>query len=156
MPGAVSDRAVLTVVFKTKAWPRSGTTSWRLPDKAHRRSAPDANKAAHPSRSAPAIPFAVQQQTSPDGLVRLVLPDECASCRVQTINRSSQVPNVEQTVLHQKCSHHTADLARGPKEPALGDVSLAVGTERINQRRSSAVPWTLSHSNEDASVGEDR
>ena len=72
-----------------------GTTGSRWPDKAPRRPAPEANRAAHSSRSAPAIAFAVrrtkhshaafnvpcvkpvagQREASPNGLVRLMLPD---------------------------------------------------------------------------------
>src|SRR5688572_22792531 len=73
-------------------------------------------------------PVADQQEASPDGIVRLVLPDEDASRRVQAINRSAQVANVQQTVLHDGCAHHAADLAGRPEEPAPGDVSLTVRT----------------------------
>ena len=118
---------------------------------------PSGTKNGHAAFNVPNVkPVAGQQEASPDGLVRLVLPDVGAGCRVQTMNRSAQVPNVQQTVLHDGRSHHAADLARSPEEPALGDVSLAVGTDRMNQRRSVAVPRILPHSNEDAAVGEDR
>src|SRR5262245_49157395 len=101
-------------------------------------------------------PVAGQQEASPDGLARLVLPNVGAGCRVQTMKRSAQVPNIQQTVLRDGRSHHAADLARSPEEPALGDVSLAVGTNRMNERRSVAVGWILPHGNEDGAVSEDR
>ena len=97
-----------------------------------------------------------QQEGSPDGIVRLVLPEVGTGCRVQTMNGSAQVPNVQQTVLHDGRSHHAADLTRSPQAPALGNVFLAVGTDRMNQRRSVAVPRRQPHGNEDAAVGEDR
>src|SRR6185436_5093359 len=94
-------------------------------------------KNGHGSPNVPNVkPVAGQQEASPNGLVRLVLPDVGAGRRVQTMNRSAQVPDVQQTVLRDGRSHHAADLARSPEESALGDVSLAVGTERMKQRRS--------------------
>ena len=53
-------------------------------------------------------------------------------------------------------AHHATDLARRPEEPALGDVSLAVGADRVKQRRAVAVRRVLPHGDEDAAVGEDR
>src|SRR5262245_59371863 len=100
-------------------------------------------------------PVAGQQEASPDGPASLVLPDVGAGCGVQTMKRSAEVPNVQQTVLRDGRSHHAADLARSAEESALGDVSLAVGTDRMNKRKSVAVEWILPQGNEDASVGED-
>src|SRR4029079_17004984 len=70
--------------------------------------------------------------------------------------RAPDVGNVEQTVLHDGRCHHATDLARRPQDPARGDVSLAVRTDRVNERGSVAVPGTLSHRHEDPAVGEDR
>src|SRR6185503_19818804 len=96
---------------------------------------PSGTKNAHAAFNVPDVkPVANQQEGSPNGLVRLVLPDLGAGRRVQTMNRSAQIPNVEQTVFRNGCSHHATDLARRPEEPARGDVSLAVGTDRMNQR----------------------
>src|SRR4030095_7909603 len=116
---------------------------------------PAGTKNGHRAFNVPNVkPIAGQQQASPDGLERVVLPDLDAGCGVQTMNRSAQVPNVQQTVLHDGCSHYAPDLARSPEEPALGDVSLAGGTDRMNQRRSVAVRRILAHGNDDAAVGE--
>ena len=35
-----------------------------------------------------------QEEASPDGIVRFVLPEKSARCRVQTINRSAHIPVV--------------------------------------------------------------
>jgi small subunit ribosomal protein S3 len=53
--------------------------------------------------------------------------------QLQTMNRSAQVPDVKQTVFRNGRSHHAANLARSPEEPARGDVPLAVRTDRMNQ-----------------------
>ena len=74
----------------------------------------------------------------------------------QSDHAAAHVAAAQQAVLLDGRSHHAADLAGSPEEPAPGDVSLAVGTDRMNQRRSVAVPWALPHGNEDAAVGEDR
>src|ERR1700752_2073530 len=90
---------------------------------------PSGTKNAHAAVNVPNVkPVAGQQEGSPNGLVRFVLPDVGSSRRVQTMNRSAQVPNVQQTVFRNGRSHHAADFARSPEEPAPGDVSLAVGT----------------------------
>src|SRR6185295_6190113 len=101
-------------------------------------------------------PVTSQQEASPDSGESIVLPHGSAGCRIQTINNSAHVPNVQQTVFRNRRSRHTTDLARSPEEPALGDVSLAVGTDRMNKRRSVAVRRILPHGNEDAALGEDR
>src|SRR6185436_10266591 len=101
-------------------------------------------------------PVSGQQEASPDRLERVVFPNFDAGCRVETVNRSSQVANVQQTVLHDGRSHDAADIARSPDESALSDVSLAIGIDRIKQRRAVAMRRILSHSNKDAAVGKDR
>ena len=56
---------------------------------------PSGTKNGHAAFNVPDVkPVAGQQQGSPNGLVRLVLPDFSASCRVQTMNRSAQVTHV--------------------------------------------------------------
>src|SRR6185295_4918631 len=72
------------------------------------------------------------------------------------MNRSTHIANIQQTIFHDRRSHYAADLARSPEQLALGDIGLAIGTDRINQRRSIAVRWILAHSNKDAAVDEDR
>ena len=84
-----------------------------------------------------------------------MLPDVGAGGRVQAVQHSAQVPNIQQAVLRDRRSHHPADLAGSPEEPALGDVFLAVGAERMNKRRSVAVQRILPQGEEDAAVGED-
>jgi len=95
---------------------------------------PSGTKDGHGAFFVPNVkPVAGQQEASPNGPVRLVFPDVGARCRVQTMNRSAHVPNVQVTVLLDGRSHHATDLARSPEEPAPGDVSLAVRTDRMNQ-----------------------
>ena len=53
--------------------------------------------------------------------------------RVQTIDHSTNVPDVQQTVLLDRRCHHAPDLARRPEEPARGDVSLAARIDRVNK-----------------------
>jgi len=95
---------------------------------------PSGTKDGHGALFVPDVkPVAGQQEASPDGPVRLVFPDVGAGRCVQSMNRSAHVPSVQQTVLLNWRSHHATDLARSPEEPALGDVSLAVGTDRMNK-----------------------
>ena len=117
---------------------------------------PSGTKNGHEASSVPNVKAVARElEASPDGIVRLVLPDVGSGCRVQTMNGSAQVPDVQQTVFRNWRSHHAADLTRSPQARALSNVSLAVGTDRMNQRRSVAVPRRLPHGNEDAAVGED-
>jgi hypothetical protein len=52
-------------------------------------------KNGHAAFNVPDVkPVAGQQETSPDGLVRLVLPHVGSGCSVQTMDRSAQIPNV--------------------------------------------------------------
>src|SRR4029453_1200490 len=100
---------------------------------------PSGTKNGHDASNVPNVKVvAGQQEASPDGIVRLVLPYVSTGGRVQTMNGSAQVRNVQQTVLHDGRSHHAADLTRSPQASALGNVSLAIGTDRMNQRRSVA------------------
>ena len=95
---------------------------------------PSGTKNSHDAFFVPNVkPVAGQQESSPDSPVGIVLPDGGARCRIQTINRSAHVPNVKQTVLLNGRCRYATDLARSPEEPARGDVSLAVGTDRMNQ-----------------------
>src|SRR5215211_3458042 len=101
---------------------------------------PSGTKNGHAAFNVPNVnSIAGQQKTSPDAIVGLVLPNVGAGCSVQTMKRSTHIPNVQQAVLHNGRSHHATDLARSPKEPALGDVSLTIGTDPMNQRGSVAV-----------------
>src|SRR5438445_122864 len=57
-------------------------------------------------------PVAGQQEASPNGLVRLVLPDGDAGRRVQTMKCSPEIPDVQQAVFRDGRSHHATGLAR--------------------------------------------
>src|SRR5262245_56452699 len=76
-----------------------------------------------------------------------------AGCRVETMNGSAQVPDVQEAILHDGRSHHAADLTRRPQATALSDVSLTVGTDRIYKGWAAPVPGRLPHGHEDSSVG---
>ena len=57
---------------------------------------PSGAQNAHAAFDVPDVkPVAGQQEGSPNGLVRLVLPEVGAGRRVQTMNRSAQVSNVQ-------------------------------------------------------------
>ena len=92
------------------------TTGARWRDIAHRRSAPDANRAPHPSRSVPALPFAArreeqsrcrqrsQRTAGRQPAARNPRPPRStsrfrrgASCRVQTMNSPAHAPRRQST-----------------------------------------------------------
>src|SRR6476660_2172953 len=76
---------------------------------------PAGTKNGHKASSVPNVkPIARQQKASPDRIVGLVLPQLDTGCRVQTMNGSAQVPNVQQTILHNRRSYYAAYLARSP------------------------------------------
>jgi hypothetical protein len=95
---------------------------------------PSGTKNGHGAFNVPNVkPVAGEQETSPDGLVSLVLPNVGSGCSVQTMDRPAQIPNVQQTVLRNRRPHYATDFARSPEEPALRDVSQAVRADRVDQ-----------------------
>ena len=68
----------------------------------------------------------------------------------------AHVPDIQQAIPFDGRSDHATDLAGSPEDAAPGDVSLPVGTDRMNQRRPVAVPGALAHRHENPAAGEDR
>jgi hypothetical protein len=57
---------------------------------------PSGTKNGHGAPNVPNVkPVAGQQEAPPNGLARLVLPDASAGRRVQTMNRSAEVPDIQ-------------------------------------------------------------